>query len=102
MKFPHCRYKILKKDQKVADRKTNVWTDGRETSTAPPSPHKQFAGENMSEIILTGSKTQKSDQGLHYLPFRLHVLDTLRYVKTTIFSQFFRIITAIFIWCANI
>ena len=29
---------------------------------------------------------EQSDQGLHYLPFRLHLLDTLLYGKATLFE----------------
>ena len=41
---------------------------------------------------------EQSDQGLHCLPIRLHVLDILLYVKTIMahFSNF-RIITAFFV-----
>ena len=37
---------------------------------------------------------EQSDQGLHCLPFRLHLLDSLLYGRAALFK--FRIITAIF------
>ena len=34
---------------------------------------------------------EQSDKGLHSLPFHLHVLDALFYVKTTFFFKFYDI-----------
>ena len=40
---------------------------------------------NSVDLDQTAPKEEQSDQGLHCLPFRLHVLGTLFYNKTTLF-----------------
>ena len=42
---------------------------------------------------------EQSDQGLHCLPFCLHLLEALFYTKATLFD--FRVITAKIFWCPN-
>ena len=46
----------------------------------------RWAWANQEDPDQTAPQTAQSDQSLHCLPFRLHVLEALLYAKTTFFQ----------------